>query len=315
MGRLRAPAVLALVILCAALPIVLPAETFQLTIVLAVGAAGLGVALLVEAGLVSFGHALFYGIGGYTVAALAPSYGLSGVVLILCGAGAGAVAACVVGLFIVRYRGVFFAMLNLAISMVAYSLLLKSYAISGGSDGLPVTVNGAFGFPLPPEDFGRVLFYVCLAGVVLFGTLLNFYRQTPAGWGLGAIEDREIRIEYLGVSANRLLWQAYVISGFLGGFGGAVAASAVGHVAPDAFFWTTSAALVVVAVLGGRGIVGPFLGAAVYELLNITAARYFSNSWEILLGIIILFIVRFAPAGFAGVPDAWRAALRRWKLQ
>jgi branched-chain amino acid transport system permease protein len=315
MGRLRAPAIIATVILCAALPLVLPAETFELTIVLAVGAAGLGVALLVEAGLVSFGHAFFYGIGGYTVAALAPSYGRSGIMLILCGAVAGAVAACAVGLFIVRYRGVFFAMLNLAVSMVAYSLLLKSYAVSGGSDGLPVTVTGIFGSTLPPEEFGRLLFYACLCGVVFFGVLLNFYRHTPAGWGLGAIEDREIRIEYLGVPAGRLLWQAYAISGFLGGFGGAVAASAVGHVAPDAFFWTTSAALVVIAVLGGRGVVGPFLGAAVYELLNITAARYISNSWEILLGVIILFIIRFAPGGFAGVPGTWRAAARRWRLR
>jgi ABC-type branched-subunit amino acid transport system permease subunit len=315
MGRLRAPAVIAVVMLCAALPVAAPAQTFQSTIVLAVGAAGLGVALLVEAGLVSFGHALFYGIGGYTVAALAPSFGRDGILLLLCGAVAGAVAACLVGLFIVRYRGVFFAMLNLAVSMVAYSLLLKTYAVTGGSDGLPVTVTGVFGSAVPPEEFGRLLYYACLCGVVLLGLLLNGYRQTPAGWGLGAIEDREIRIEYLGVPTNRLIWQAYAISGFLAGFGGAVAASAVGHVAPDAFFWTTSAALVVIAVLGGRGVVGPFLGAAVYELLNITAARYISNSWEILLGAIILFIIRFAPGGLAGVPDAWRGARRRWKLR
>jgi branched-chain amino acid transport system permease protein len=315
MGRLRASAVVAIVILCAALPFVLPAQTFQLTIILAVGAAGLGLALLVEAGLVSFGHAFYYGIGGYTVAALAPFLARWGITMVLLGAVAGAVAASIVGLFVVRYRGVFFAMLNLAVSMVAYSLLLKSYAVSGGSDGLPVTVTGLLGSAVSPEEFGRLLFYACLCGVVLFGVLLNFYRRTPAGWGLGAIEDREIRIEYLGIPANRLLWQAYVISGFLAGFGGAVAASAVGHVAPDAFFWTTSAAFVVIAVLGGCGVVGPFLGAAVYELLNITAARYFSNSWEILLGIIILFIVRFAPAGFAGVPGALHAALHRWRLR
>ncbi len=312
-GKLRVAVLVATLALCAALPFISPPDTFEFTIVLAVGLAGLGVALLLEAGLISFGHALFYGVGGYTVAAFAPILPRFGILLLLFGGGAGAIVAVMAGLFIVRYRGVFFAMLNLAISMVAYSVLLKSYAISGGSDGMVVQVRGLLGQPLGPGVFGRALFYVCLASVIAFGLLLQCYRRSPAGWGLGAIEDREIRIEYLGVSANRLLLQAYVISGFLGGFGGAVAASAVGHVAPDAFFWTTSTVLVVVAVLGGRGVVGPFLGAALYELLSIAAARYLSSSWEILLGAVILFVIRFAREGFAGLPDTWRAASLRWR--
>ncbi len=314
-GKLRAAALVMALAFCAALPFLSPPDTFQFTIVLAVGLAGLGVALLLEAGLISFGHALFYGMGGYTVAALASIFPRFGLLLLLFGAGAGAVLAVIAGLFIVRYRGVFFAMLNLALSMVAYSMLLKSYAISGGSEGMVVQVQGMLGHALGPAEFGRALFYVCLGSVVLLGFLLQYYRRSPAGWGLGAIEDREIRIEYLGVSANRLLLQAYVISGFLGGLGGAVAASAVGHIAPDAFFWTTSTVLVVVAVLGGRGVVGPFLGAALYELLSIAAARYLSNSWEILLGAVILLVIRFARDGFAGLPDTWRAASLGWRRQ
>ncbi len=314
-GKLRVSALVTILAFCAALPFISPPDTFEFTIVLAVGLAGLGVALLLEAGLISFGHALFYGMGGYTVAALAPVFPRFGILLLLFGGGVGAIVAAIAGLFIVRYRGVFFAMLNLAISMVAYSVLLKSYAISGGSDGMVVQVQGLVGQALGPGAFGRALFYVCLGSVIVLGVLLQCYRRSPAGWGLGAIEDREIRIEYLGVSANRLLLQAYVISGFLGGFGGAVAASAVGHVAPDDFFWTTSTVLVVVAVLGGRGVVGPFLGAALYELLSIAAARYLSNSWEILLGAVILLVIRFAREGFAGLPDTWRAASLQWRRQ
>ncbi len=312
-GTLRTAVLVVVLAWCAALPYLSPSNTFQFTIVLAVGLAGLGVALLLEAGLMSFGHALFYGMGAYTVAALAPLLPRLGVLLLLCGAAAGAVLAAIVGLFIVRYRGVFFAMLNLALSMVAYSMLLKSYSISGGSEGLSVEIRGMLGHTLQPATFGRVLFYVSLGGVIVIGIVLQRYRRSPAGWGLGAIEDREIRIEYLGVSANRLLMQAYVISGFLGGLGGAVAASAVGHIAPDAFFWTTSTALVVVAVLGGRGVVGPFLGAALYELLSIAAARYLANSWEILLGVVILLVIRFARNGFAGLPETWHAASLRWR--
>lgn len=300
---------------CAALPFLSPANTFQFTIVLAVGFAGLGVALLIEAGLISFGHALFYGMGGYTVAVLAPLFPRSGWLLLLLGAAAGAILAAIVGLFMMRYRGVFFAMLNLALSMVAYSLLLKTYSISGGSEGLPVQVQGMIGHALSPGTFGRTLFYVTLAAAIVLGFLLQRYRRSAAGWGLGAIEDREIRTEYLGLSANRLVFQAYVISGLLGGFGGAVAVSAVGHVAPDSFFWTTSTVLMVVAVLGGRGVVGPFLGAALYELLSIAAARYLSNSWEILLGAVILLVIRFARGGFAGLPETWRVLQLQWRRE
>ncbi|MGH7117749.1 MAG: branched-chain amino acid ABC transporter permease [Acetobacteraceae bacterium] len=312
---MRAAALLAMLAFCAALPFISPSYTFQFTIVLAVGLAGLGVALLLEAGLMSFGHALFYGIGGYAVAALAPHFNRFSILLLLFGAGAGTLLAAIVGAFMVRYRGVFFAMLNLALSMVAYAMLLKSYAISGGSEGLVVPVQGMFGHALSPAGFGRALFYVSLASVIALGILLHYYRESPAGWGLGAIADREIRIEYLGVSANRLLLQAYVISGFLGGLGGAVAASAVGHVAPDAFFWTTSTVLVVVAVLGGRGVIGSYFGAALYELLSIAAARYLSNSWEILLGAVILIVIRFARDGFAGLPDTLHGAFLRWRKQ
>lgn len=303
----------AALVCCAALPFTSPAYTFQFTIVLAVGLAGLGLSLLLEAGLISFGHALFYGVGGYTVAALAPDLTRFSIVLLLLGGAAGAILSAIIGLFIVRYRGVFFAMLNLALSMVGYSMLLKSYAVTGGSDGMVIQVQGILGHALGPGGYGYALFYVSLGSAILIGILLNSYRRSPAGWGLGAIQDCEIRIEYLGISANRVLLQAYIISGFLAGFGGAIAASAVGHVSPDAMFWTTSTILIVVAVLGGRGVVGAFFGASLYELLSIAAAQFLSNSWEILLGAVILLVIRFAREGFSGLPENLRSARLRWR--
>lgn len=306
----RAAPLAALVVCYAVLPLIWPRDTFQLTIVLAVGFAGMSVALLLEAGLLSFGHALFYGIGGYAAAALAPSLGGFGIVLAAAGAIAGAICAALTGLFVVRYRGVFFAMLNLAMAMVAYSILLKSYSLTGGSDGLVAEVKGLAGKQLSPEGFGLGLFYLSLASAVVLGATIRCYLQSPAGWALGAIEAREIRVEYLGISANRVLLQAYVLSGLLAGFGGAIATIAVGHVAPDAVYWTTSTEFVVIAVLGGRGVIGPFLGAALYELLSISAARYFSSSWEILLGVVILLVIRFARGGLSGLIETWQAV--RW---
>jgi len=211
----RAASLAALLVWCAVLPVILPRDTFQFTIVLSAGFAGFAVALLLEAGLLSFGHALFYGIGGYTVAALSPLVSHFAVVLILAGAIAGAVTAVLTGLFVVRYRGVFFAMLNLAMAMVAYSILLKSYNLTGGSDGLVVDVSGIVGAQLSPQAFGRWLFYFSLGSALLLGAVMRRYLRSPAGWALGAIEDREIRVEYLGISANRVLLQAYTLSGFL----------------------------------------------------------------------------------------------------
>lgn len=310
--RAARPASLVVLLACyAALPVVLPRDTFQFTIVISAGFAGLAVSLLLEAGLISFGHALFYGIGGYAVAALSPLAGRFGIALLLAGAGAGAVTAVLTGLFVVRYRGVFFAMLNLAMAMVAYSILLKSYDLTGGSDGLVVDATGIGGVQLSPEAFGRWLFYISLGSAILAGLIMRRYLRSPAGWALGAIEDREIRVEYLGISANRVLLQAYALSGFLAGLGGAISATAVGHVAPDAVYWTTSTEFVVIAVLGGRGVLGPFLGAALYELLSISAAQYLSNSWEILLGAVILLVIRFARGGLAGLVETCGSMLSR----
>lgn len=311
MRATRLASLLVLLACYAVLPVLLPRDTFQLTIVLSAGFAGLAVALMLEAGLLSFGHALFYGIGGYTVGALSPLAGRFGIGLLLAGAGAGALMALLTGLFVVRYRGVFFAMLNLAMAMVAYSILLKSYDLTGGSDGLVVDVTGIIGSRLEPRAFGLWLFYLSLGSVVLVGAVMARYLRSPAGWALGAIEDREIRVEYLGISANRVLLQAYTISGFLAGLGGAISATAVGHVAPDAVYWTTSTEFVVIAVLGGRGVLGPFLGAALYELLSISAAQYLSNSWEILLGAVILLVIRFARGGLSGLVQTCEAALWR----
>ncbi|MGH7153675.1 MAG: ABC transporter permease subunit, partial [Acetobacteraceae bacterium] len=146
--------------------------------------------------------------------------------------------------------------------------------------------------------------------MLLLGAGVTRYLQSPAGWALGAIEGREIRVEYLGISANRVLLQAYTLSGLLGGLGGAIAATAVGHIAPDAVYWTTSTEFVVIAVMGGRGVLGPFLGAGVYELLSISAAKYLANSWEILLGAVILLVIRFARGGLSGLGETWRTAWR-----
>lgn len=302
MGRLRWAAGAAVIGVCALVPVLWHSLTYQLTIIFALGLAALAVSLLLRAGLISFGHALFYAAGAYAAAYLSSLVGGNILTSVLMAFACSAVLATFIGFFIVRYRGIFFAMLNLALSMVAYTLLLKLYHLTGGSDGLVVTGNRFLGWSLSPDAQSNVLFYVALVVATLAGLGVHAYVRAPLGWALSAVQDCEIRVEYLGISARRVLFVAYVISGALAGLGGAFTAIAVGHIAPDSAYWTTSAGFLVMAVLGGSGsIAGAFVGAGVYELLSVTASQYLSSTWEILLGIIIFVIVRFAPDGLWGL--------------
>lgn len=290
----------------AIVPLLAPSYTYQLTIVLAVGLAGLAVSVLLRAGLITFGQALFYGVGAYGAAFITRSLDTGIISTLILSAICALVLAIPVGLFIVRYRGIFFAMLNLALSMVLYTVLLKFYDITGGSDGIGLNVTHLLGWQLSSQGYGYALFYIALALVGTTGWAVNHYWQTPCGWALMAIQDSEIRVEYLGRSARGILLFAYIVAALLAGLGGGVAALAVGHVAPDIAYWTASAGFLMVAVLGGsRSIFGPFLGALVFEFLSISASQYISSWWELLLGIIIFLVIRFAPGGLWSLYEDW----------
>jgi len=297
----------------ALVPAFAPSLTYQLTVIVAMGLAALAVSVLLRAGLISFGHALFYAAGAYAVAYFAPRSGGDMLAAVMMGLACSAALAALTALFIVRYRGIFFAMLNLALSMVAYTLLLKLYHLTGGSDGLGVTVAGFLGWGLGPAAQGEVLFYLALVLALAAAWGVHTYLRSPAGWALSAVQDCELRVEYLGISARRVLFVAYVVSGALAGLGGAMAGVAVGHIAPDSAYWTTSAGFLVMAVLGGSGsIPGAFVGAALYEVLSVSAAQYLSSTWELLLGVIIFLIIRFAPGGLLGLYDrVWQGRTAR----
>jgi branched-chain amino acid transport system permease protein len=288
------------------LPLLVPTLADPLTVTLSLGLAALAVALLMRAGL-------YYAVGAYAVAYAnrwSPRMDVLG--LLLLGGAAAGLIAWVVALFVVRYRGMFFAMLNLALAMVAYTLLLKLYHITGGSDGLPVSAQSIVGTALAPAVFSRGLFYLTLGLTLGAGILVTRYLDSPAGWALGAIAASEIRIEYLGVSTRRVLTAAYVVSGVLAGLAGAIVAVDVGRVVADLAYWTASSDFLFVAILGGSGTVfGPFAGAVVYEWLSLFGARYMANSWNLVLGLIIIGMLRLAPEGLWGLMRPRRKGLVR----
>jgi len=271
---------------------------FIVTIALANGLVALGLMLLLRAGLVSFGQALYFCLGAYTAGALGRFFGLSDVVVYMLAGGAVAAAvAFVLGFLLARYRGIFFGLLSLALSMILYGLLVKSEAL-GSTDGFNILPSTLLGRRPSPEWVRYSV--MAAAAVIAFAAaaLVHRYLQTPTGRLAPAIKDNEIRVEYMGASARRAVHVKYVIAAALAGLGGALAATTVGHIDPNMSYWTTSGEFVFIAILAGtRSVLAPFAGALLYGAIHTTAFDLSPNTWQMSLGISLLLLIVFLPEG------------------
>jgi branched-chain amino acid transport system permease protein len=293
------------------------------------GMAALGLWLLVGgAGLVSFGHAAFMGVGGYTVgilfhhsAMMTPIFGLPGTqsafVVWPLGILLSGLFALVIGAICLRTRGVFFIMITLAFAQMLFYLFvsLRPY---GGEDGIPLWGRSTVGGLLDLED-NLTLYYVCLAILaVAIGLALRLVRS-PFFQVIRGAKDNERRMIALGYPVYRYHLVAFVISGMLAGLAGILLANASGFVGPAYLAWTRSGELIVMVVLGGMGtVIGPVIGAAalllleefIPQALDLLRAGW-GEHWRIVLGPLLLAIVLFAPRGLLGLlSDAVRRA--RW---
>ena len=274
---------------------------------LCTGLAVLGVIVLIRAGQVSFGHAMYSCAAGYAVVFLARAYHLDGLLLVGLGTAAATLLSAVLGLFIVRYREIFFGMLNLALSMVLYSVISKFTTITGGTDGLAFVRPLLAGVELERDDFETVLLYVALAAALVCGFLVQRYFTSAPGQALSAIKTNETRLEYLGISAKRVFWIGYLFSGFLVGLGGSLFALGQGLVTPEMGYWVRSGELVFIAILGGTGhAIGAFLGAFIFEFVKLYAAALLTGAWQLTLGVVLILIIFMAPEGLFGILRRFR---------
>lgn len=281
--------------------LLLPDWLMNLTVIaFARGLAVVGLMVLWRTGLVSFGHALYFGLGAYTVALLGKEVGTAEILITL---PAATLVAATVGLglgFIVRrYREIFFAMLSLAFSMVLYGILVKTEAL-GSTDGFNVPSPTFLGFA--PEDPGTtlrsifgLLCVICWAVAVL----VHRYLQSTLGHLTTAIRDNEIRVEYLGFSVARAIHGKYVMSAALAGLGGGILALTLNQVDPDSMVnWPVSGELVFVTILSGPGsVAAPFIGSMIYELIRTYAFEWLPHSWQLIVGVMLLGIIFFLPGG------------------
>ena len=305
------PYMVSLAVAAALLALTIPWLSFVFTVAIGKGLAALGVALLLRAGLISIGHALYYAIGAYAAAFLMRR-GVVGELLSLLALSTlvSAAAGVLVGSFVVRYRAIFFAMLNLAISMVFFTLLSKLYDLTGGSDGLRIATPNVLGLILDRASFDLVLLFAALMLALALMFVVERYLASPLGEALAAIHANEVRLEYLGVSARGVLLVGYTVSAALAGLGGAISALAIGHVVPELSYWTHSGQLVLIAVLGGSGgVAGPFIGAFFLELVRTAAVGYAAELWNMAVGVALLLVIFFLPEGIYGLLH--RVARRR----
>jgi ABC-type branched-subunit amino acid transport system permease subunit len=272
-------------------------------LILAKGIVVLGIVLLLQAGQVSFGHAMFFATGAYTAAFWGKYVGGGDILLYLVLGGiSSTIIGLVVGLFVVRYREIFFGMLNLAFSMVLWSLLEKMFHYTNGADGIRVARPGLLGFSFTPETFQYVILYVSLVVAIAAFYGVQRYLESPLGHMLRAIKSNETRLEYLGMSARRVLLVGYVISAFLGGVGGTLVAIIQQIATPEFGFWTKSGEFVFIAILGGGAhAFGAFAGAAMFEIVRFYAAAHLADAWQLILGVVLIVIILYAPNGLIGL--------------
>jgi len=300
MKRDRMPLVLGatLAAVIAGGPLVPQWALFILTLAFAQGLVALGLMLLLRAGLVSFGQALYYCIGAYTAGGLAHAFKVGDVFLqMIAGAATAALTAFVLGFLLARYRGIFFGLLSLALSMIFYGLIVKSEAL-GSTDGLNVAQSTLFGMR-PPAGWVRYAVAVAAAFAGIGAAyLVHRFLKTPLGRLGPAIKDNEIRVEYMGASVRYAIHVKYVIAATLAGVGGALAATTVGHIDPEMAYWTTSGELLFITILAGTGsVLAPFLGALLFGAIHTLAYDLSPHTWQMTLGTALLLVIVFLPEG------------------
>ena len=256
-----------------------------------------GVAFMLRGGLLTFGHALYYATGAYTVGFMVKWFGVHELAIVLpLGALMGFIMASLVGLIMARYREVFFAMLNLAFSMILFGALLKFYRVTGGTDGLATGTPTLLGIEIESDSLSFYYFSLVIVAIVAY--VIHRFMASPTGFYLRALHDNEIRIEYSGVSVRQVIYRTYILAGTLGGVSGVLAAFTIGHIVPEDAYWIQSGEFVFVALLGGfGGLAGPLMGSFAFEFMQTYASKYFPLAWQMMMGIVMLLIILFQPGG------------------
>ncbi|WP_254525673.1 branched-chain amino acid ABC transporter permease [Natrinema caseinilyticum] len=296
-------------------------EVFLLGQILAFAIAALAYnVLLGYTGLLSFGHAAFFGGSAYAIG-LAMEYTGTSELLLLVPLGvltAGAIAV-VIGYISVRHTEVYYALLMLALAHLIYVITVKLYTVTGGTDGVPITTPTIGGVDyLASWGYAGylmgVLYYVILIAFVITMVLLWAFMHSPFGLTLKTIRDDPERARAIGIPVRRYRWYASIMSGLFTGLGGAMYAVLNGHVTPGTVLhWSRSGELAFMTVLGGTGwFFGPITGAGAFIIIR-SQAQQLTEYWHFMMGLVLFLVIVFEPEGLSGMGARIRRRVRQWR--
>ena len=271
---------------------------FTRIIILAMAAVSLNL-ILGFGGMMSFGHAVYLGIGGYAVGMLAHEGIYSGFVQWPMALAASALFALIIGALSLRTRGVYFIMITLAFAQMAY-YVVAGLARYGGDDGLTIYRRSQFFEPINLSNKIQ-FYYICLA--LLYGSIYLVWRIVNSRFGMVIQGSRsnDTRMRAVGFPTFRYKLTCFVIAGTLCGLSGALLANHTDFVSPAMMYWTRSGDLIIMVVLGGMGsVVGPVFGAIALLVLEETLSGI-TEYWQIILGPLLLLVVLFARGGIDGL--------------
>lgn len=263
-------------------------------------------------GLLSFGQSLYFGFGAYGVAFTITKLGLGVIPSFFVGVGLATVVAAITGFFAVRLTWHYFAIITVVFSLIFYLLAVGWKSLTGGDDGLsfalpPIAKVGDYEVTLLDPTFQ----YFFILGIVGLCFLLQWVvLRSPLGVAFTAVRDNDKRAGLIGLNPYLIRLTSFIIAGFLAGVSGALFALFSRYASAQYMFWTVSGEAVIWAIVGGAGtLFGPMVGAALLILIREELSIYWEH-YLILVGVIVILVVTFAPKGIVGSILAWRAARR-----
>lgn len=246
-------------------------------------------------GNVSFGHAAYFAIGGYANAILLTTYGWPLAASLIAAVVASMLAAGVIAYFCTRLTDIYFAMLTLAFSMFIWAVAFKWRSVTGGDDGF-------VGIAVPAMIGDRYeFFYFTLAIVVIATALLWVICHSAFGRSLLAVRENPTRAGFVGINTRLMRWSAFVVAGTFAGIAGALFGMLHRGMFVESAFWTQSATVLIMTLLGGMfSFFGPAIGAATLFILQRLTNEY-TEYWPTVLGVVLIIILLFLPEGLAGL--------------
>lgn len=258
-------------------------------------------------GLVSLGHAAFFGVGAYAAGIVARNISAHFFVTLLIAIVASLIVSAIIGIFCMKVKGFYFLMLTLAFSQMIYSFVHQSTQLTGGSNGLsgiPASYLGGLDFSHPIH-----LFYLTFVIFTVVFIGLNRLIRSPFGQVLIGIRENETRMKSMGYHTTLYKYVAFMLAGVLGGLAGSLYTTFNGFISPSDVYWTMSGSVLIMVLVGGAGtVLGPVLGATLIVILETIVSTY-TELWMLIIGAVFIIFVIFFPKGMVGI---WKSVIDKW---